>query len=188
MALQNVPHRLITDRIAQVGESPYDAIIAPRTVLAGYPHHQIFNFLGHARTPNRRMELRALALVLDAEAAPGQDRIGLRNGCDLCEGLLAQLLTDLGQCFALMVSEVHAPGDLLAENAILGCQVRMTQPELFVNRCGNRPQQFLPVHYSSSLPRIFLWKSVWAKSRGNSSGSMNVAQEYPTGEQCVWIF
>jgi hypothetical protein len=60
-------------------------------------------------------------------------------------------LTYLSECSAIAVGELYATGELLAENAILGDQVRIAQAELFVNRRGDRPQQLLPVHLSIIL-------------------------------------
>jgi hypothetical protein len=51
----------------------------------------------------------------------------------LCQGLPAQL----GERFAVAVRELDATGDLLAEQAILDNQVRIAQPEFFVNRRSN---------------------------------------------------
>src|SRR5712692_1684518 len=79
---------------------------------------------------------------------PSQDGVGLGNRRYLFQGLLAQLLAKLGEYLAITIRELHAAVDLLAENAILGSQVRIAQPELFVNRLGDRPEQFLPVHTS----------------------------------------
>jgi len=85
---------------------------------------------------------------------PSQDGIGLGNRRNLFQGLVVSLPANLGEFFAIAIRELHATIDLLAENAILSYQVRIAQPELFVNRLGDRPQQFLPVHTSKTpLPR-----------------------------------
>ena len=59
-------------------------------------------------------------------------------------------MTDLSEEATIAVTELYTTANLLAENAILGSQVRIAEPEFFVNRLGDRPQQFLPVH--TSLP------------------------------------
>jgi hypothetical protein len=59
----------------------------------------------------------------------------------------------LGECSAIAVGERHAPVDLLTAQTILGDQVGMAQPEFFVYRRGDRPQQLLPVHSSLTLPQ-----------------------------------
>src|SRR5207249_10813472 len=40
VALENVAHGLVTDRIAQVGQCPHDAIVAPRAIFLRQAHHQ----------------------------------------------------------------------------------------------------------------------------------------------------
>jgi len=145
---QDVAHRLVADAIAQVGQAPHNAVIAPRTILSGHPHHEVFDLFRNARTANRLRGLGTIALPIRACAVPGKNGVGLGHRRHLCQGFLAQLLAKLGECFAIAIRELHATVDLLTENAILGDQVRITKSELFVNRLGDRPPQFLPVHTS----------------------------------------
>jgi hypothetical protein len=83
------------------------------------------------------MELGTITLLGRERAVPSQDRVGLGHRRHLFQSLFAALLAKLGECFAIAVREVHTTADLLAENAILGYQVRIAQPELFVNRRGD---------------------------------------------------
>src|SRR5262249_42832337 len=62
--------------------------------------------------------------------------------------LPTQLLANRSKFFAIAVCEPQAPSDLLAEEAILRQQILIAQPELLVERIGDRPQQFFPVHLS----------------------------------------
>ena len=75
---------------------------------------------------------------------------GVRRGdCrDLLECFPTQLLPNLGQGVTVAIAERHATRELLAEEAVLCGEVRIAEPELFVNRCAKRSQQFLPVHPS----------------------------------------
>jgi hypothetical protein len=150
MLLEDIPYALVAERVSQIGQGSHDAVIAPRAVLAGHPHHQVFDLFGDARTANGLGELGTLTLLGRACAVPGQDCIGLGHRRNLFQSLFAQLLAKLGECFALAIREVHTTTDLLAENTILGYQVRIAQPEFFVNRRGDRPQQRFPVHTSST--------------------------------------
>jgi len=52
MAFENVAHGLITDGVAQVGQSSHDPIIAPRAIFSGYLHHQVLDLLSNAGTAN----------------------------------------------------------------------------------------------------------------------------------------
>ena len=98
--------------------------------------------------PTDLWRLDTITLLGRERAVPSQDSVGLGNRRNLFQSLFAQLLAQLGECFAIAVREVHTTADLLAENTILGYQVCIAQPEFFVNRLGDRPQQFLPVHTS----------------------------------------
>jgi hypothetical protein len=98
---------------------------------------QVFDLSTDARTANRRLGLGTITLLVRKHAVPSQDGVGLGNRRYLFQGLLAQPLAHLGERFAVAVRELDATGDLLAENAILGDQVCIAQPELFVNRRGD---------------------------------------------------
>lgn len=89
--------------------------------------------------------------VRERAVVPPQNGVRSGNCRHLFQDFPAQLLTNRDKFFALAIRELHAGSDLLAENAILGYQVRMAQPDLFVNRLGDRPQQSLPVH-TSTIP------------------------------------
>jgi hypothetical protein len=147
---QDVAHRLVANMIAQVRQGTHNAIIAPRTILSGHPHHEVFDLFHNARAANRLRGLGTIALPIRACAVPGKDGVGLGNRRNLCQGLLTQLLADLSECFAIAIRELHATTDLLTENTIFCYQVPTAKPEFFVNGLGNRPQQFLPVHTSST--------------------------------------
>jgi hypothetical protein len=148
MALEDIAYCLVTDRIAQVGQRTHDAIIPPRAILAGHPHHQVFALLIKARTAHGLIELGTRTLLVHACAVPSQDSVGLGNRGKLFQDLFVQLLAELGECFALIIRELHTTINLLTAKAVLRSQVCITKPKLFVNRRGDRPQQFFPVHTS----------------------------------------
>jgi len=103
--------------------------------------------------------------MFDEPAVPGEDGCRLRNGSDLLKRFLAQLHTNLGKALAIAICELHATPDLLTENAILGYQVRTAKPELFVNRLGDRPEQFLPVHTSIILAKTAYMDEQYGRKR-----------------------
>jgi hypothetical protein len=158
MALEDIADRLIAHGIAKILDGSDNTVIAPRAVLAGHPYHQGLEFLVNPRTANGPRWLGGVTLLIYARAVPGENRVGRGNRRDLCQGLLAQFSPYLGECSAIAVGERHAPIDLLTEQAILGDQVCIAQPELFVYRRGDRPQQLLPVHSSLILPQRLPWK------------------------------
>src|SRR5262245_3196477 len=92
------------------------------------------------------MELRAISLLFEICAVPGEDGVGLGYRRNLFQGLFPQLFANLSKDATIAVTERHATMDLSTENAIFRFQVRIAQPELFVNRHRDRPEQFFPVH------------------------------------------
>src|SRR5437016_10996807 len=67
---QDVTHRLVAKTIAQVGQGTPNAVIAPRTILSGHPHHEIFDLFRNARTASRLRGLGTIALPIRACAVP----------------------------------------------------------------------------------------------------------------------
>jgi len=51
VTLEDIAHRLVADRIAQVEQSTHNPVIAPRAVLPGHLHDEAFKLLVNARTP-----------------------------------------------------------------------------------------------------------------------------------------
>jgi hypothetical protein len=92
------------------------------------------------------VEFGAIYLLLNECAVLGEDGVGLGYRRDLFQGLFPQLFANLSKDATIAVTKQYATMNLLAENAIFRFQVRIAQPELLVNRCSDRPEQFFPVH------------------------------------------
>jgi hypothetical protein len=90
-------------------------------------------------------------LLIDERAVPGKDRVRLGNRRDLLECFPTQLLTNLGQGVTVAIAQLQAARDLLAEDAVLCGEVCIAEPEFFVHRFAERPQQFLPIHTAFHL-------------------------------------
>src|SRR5215471_8948347 len=112
MAFEDVADRLVADRIAQVGQGPHDAVIAPRAILPGHPHHHIFDLLVNARTPNRLRELGDIIWKEGEFAVPGQYGVRLGHCGNLLKRLLAQLYADLGKGLTIAITELYTTRDL----------------------------------------------------------------------------
>src|SRR5262245_11715196 len=89
VTLENVAYRLIAERIAEIGQSTHDAVIAPRAVLPCHPHHQGFNLLVHARTTGRCTGLGAITLRSSELAIPSEACVCLGHCRNLCKRLPA---------------------------------------------------------------------------------------------------
>src|SRR2546427_8753221 len=123
MAFQDVAHRLVTDRIAQVGQGADNTVIAPGAVFLGHADHQGFEVLGN-RGASRTLALRrAIELLGHQLAMPAQNGVGLDDRGHFLQGLLAELLANLGQSFALAITQPYATFDLVSQHAIFGDEV-----------------------------------------------------------------
>src|SRR5262249_12478247 len=146
MALENVAHRLGTDRHAQVGEGADNPVVAPRTILLGHADDQGLNLLVDRRAAGSLVLWGAIKLLGHELAVPGEDGIGLDNGCQCLEGLFAQLLTDLGQRPAFAVRQPYTARDLAAENTIFRHQVLIAQQQFLIDSPRDICEEEFPVH------------------------------------------
>ena len=151
MAFQDVPHCLVTDTIAQIGQGAHNAVILPRAILAGHAYHEGLELLSNAGTSNRRARLSSVTLLGTQFPVLGEDRISLRHRCDLCERFPTQSLSNLSKGLTVAITQLHTTVKLLAEDTVFRCEIGIAQSEFFVNRLADRPQQFLPIHVSFHL-------------------------------------
>src|SRR5207249_2228044 len=125
MALEDVAHGLVTDRIAQVRQGADDAVIAPRAIFLGQAHHQGFQLLVDLGAAWGLALWRAIEFLGDKLPVPGEDGVGLDDLGDFLQRFLSQLLGDLREGLASAVTQPYATFDLVAEDAIFGHQVRI---------------------------------------------------------------
>src|SRR5437879_328470 len=113
VAFEDVAHRLRTDRQAQVGQGADDAVIAPGAILLGYTHDQgLPLWVNHGAT--RSLTLGGAVTLLGHElTVPAKNGLGLDDRRHFLQSLLAQLLANLGEDFALAIAESYAPFDLV---------------------------------------------------------------------------
>jgi hypothetical protein len=60
---------------------------------------------------------------------PAKNRIRLDDRRHVLEGLLAELLANLSQRFALAITQPYAPFDLVSQHAIFGDEVLIAQQQ-----------------------------------------------------------
>jgi hypothetical protein len=123
MALEDVAHGLVTDRRAQVGQDPHDAIVAPRAIFLRQAHHQRLQLRVNRGTSWGLALLGAVTLLGHELTVPGEDGVGCDDLRDFLQGLLAQLLADHRQGLALAVTQSETPLELVAQDAVLRHQV-----------------------------------------------------------------
>src|SRR5262245_56267826 len=73
---QEVPNRLSTDRVAQIGQSTGNTVIAPTAILLGEAYDQGFQRLVDWGTPQWLTIERTIELLGNELAMPSQNRVG----------------------------------------------------------------------------------------------------------------
>src|SRR4029077_14181392 len=81
MALEDVAHGLVTDRIAQVGQGPRDPIVAPRAMLLGHADNQGLQLWVNFGAAWRPPLLGAVTLLRHKLAMPAENRVRLDDLC-----------------------------------------------------------------------------------------------------------
>src|SRR5206468_6876719 len=76
MALQDIAHRLVTDRVPEVGEGADNPIIAPGVILPRHADYQRFEFWVDCGTSGCLTPLRTVKLLRNKFAVPGENRVG----------------------------------------------------------------------------------------------------------------
>jgi hypothetical protein len=108
---------------------------------------------------------------------PGENRIGLGHCRDFFQGLPAQLLPQDSKGAAIAIRQLHSIVDLLAQNAILGDQVSIAQPDLFIDRRSDRSEQFLPVHPSLTSAKKASVADQYGRRRNEIQGEAPIVAE-----------
>src|SRR5262247_1906695 len=114
MALEDVAHRLRTDRQAQVGEGADNPVIAPGAILLGHTDNQGLELWVDLRSSWSLALGGAVTFLRHKPAVPSEDGVGLDDGSDFLQGLLPQLLANCGQRLPLAITQPHTTGDLVA--------------------------------------------------------------------------
>ena len=88
MALEDIPHSLVTDSVPQVLQGTRDAVVAPRAVLLCHAPHEALEILVDFRLTQRLAVLGTVKLRRDEPAVPREKRVGLHDTGRLYEGQL----------------------------------------------------------------------------------------------------
>jgi hypothetical protein len=91
MALEDMAHRLVADRVSQMIQGALNAVIAPGMVLSCHADHQVFNRFVDAGTSNQRVWLGGVHLLVGKRAVPGKDGIRPGHGADFFSAFLPSL-------------------------------------------------------------------------------------------------
>ena len=82
MPPQNVAHRLVRHPVSQIAQGSYDPVVPPSGVLSRQPNHQFLYLRTDARPASGPTLFRAVELVRDEPAIPGQDGVRLGHVSD----------------------------------------------------------------------------------------------------------
>src|SRR5438445_2046096 len=151
MALEDVAHGLVTDRVPEVGEGADDPVVAPGAILLRHADDQRLQLLVNGGSPWALPVCGAIKLLGHELTVPAKNRVGLDDLGHLPQGLLAKFLADFGQRFTFPVTQPDAPLDLVAEDTIFRDQVLITQQQFLIDCPRDIRQQGLPIQASVPL-------------------------------------
>jgi hypothetical protein len=114
MTFENAAHGLVTDGVPKVGQGADDSVVAPGAILLGHADDQRFQIRIDRGATGSLALLRAVKFLGDQCAVPAENRIGLDDLRHFQQGLLAQLLADDGEGFALAITQLDATFELVA--------------------------------------------------------------------------
>src|SRR5262249_53155998 len=89
MALEDIPHSLVADGVAQIGQGADDPVIAPGTILLGHADDQGLELRVGRGATGRLALLRAVKFLGYEFAVPAKNCVGLDERRHLLEGFLA---------------------------------------------------------------------------------------------------
>ena len=105
MTLEDVSDRLVTDGVPKVGQGADNAVIAPGTILLRQTHHQGLQLLVDRGAAGSLALLGTVKLLGDELAVPAENRVGFDDRRHFRQGLLPQLLANLGEGLALAIAQ-----------------------------------------------------------------------------------
>jgi hypothetical protein len=150
IALEDVAHGLITDRVSQMLQYTGNAVIAPTAVLLGQAHYYGLQLRIDRWTPSSLPLLGAIELLCHELPVPGENGVGHDDGGHLWQCLLAKFSPNLGKGLPLGIAAPDAALNLPAQLAILRHQVFIAEQEFLVDYSRDIGQQLLPIHGTSS--------------------------------------
>jgi hypothetical protein len=147
VAAQDVRDGLVADLEAQVVQSAGEAVVAPARIIPGEAQDELFELgIEERAASSRAAPFTAIELGGDEAAVPGEDGLGLDDGGDVREGLLTELVAELGEQAPLVVGERHPAGQLAAEDLVLGGQVLVAQEQLLFDVATDEGERFDRLH------------------------------------------
>src|SRR5215510_5643505 len=96
MALEDVAHRLVADREAQVGQGTDNPVITPGAILLGHTYDQGLQLWINPGASRRLTLLRAVKLLGHELSVTAKHRVGFDDRRHSLQGLLAQLVAAFG--------------------------------------------------------------------------------------------
>src|ERR1700752_1154310 len=95
MPFQDIPHGLVTDRIAQISQGADDPVLAPGAVLLCHTDDQGLDLLVVHRAAGHLALLSGIPFLVHELPGPAKNRVGLDDRGHVREGPLSQLLANL---------------------------------------------------------------------------------------------
>ncbi len=124
MLLQDVPHGRVGEAMAEVGERPLNAVVAPTGILGCQADDEVPELVGNGQSSGLLATSAIVPFLGDEQAVPAQDGVRRYQRADLGKKLAAKDLGFDSQPSALVVVEEDAMvAELFAEDLVFSAQV-----------------------------------------------------------------
>ena len=130
--------------MAEIGQSPGDAIVTPALVLLGHAEDQRFEFGADARTSRVGAMLGSIELAGDQTSIPGEDSFRFRNTGHLRQTHPPEPLADLRESRARGIRKPQSSGDVRPKDSILGNQIFALEEQALIDQASHVRQQPCP--------------------------------------------
>jgi len=97
MTLQDVPHSLIRDVIAEIGQRTHNPVVAPTGILPRHLDDQLLQFRFDRRPTRVAAEFGSIEFLRNQLPVPSQNGVRLGNAGDLCQRFAPEALPNVSK-------------------------------------------------------------------------------------------
>ena len=141
VSVQDVPHCLIGDGMAEIAQSADNAVVSPTGVLSGEADDERFH-LGRDGGPTWGSAVfGAVELSGNEPPVPGEDGLWFSDAGNLLERSTSEPLADLSESGSLGIGKTHTASKMASQDPIFGDEVLVLEQEFLIDQPGDVRQQ-----------------------------------------------
>ncbi len=144
MPLQDVPHSLVRDRIAEIGQRTNDPVVSPTAILLSHPDDESFHFQIDSRPTGIGSAFGSVELLCDMLSVSSQNGVGFGHASYLGQSFASESLTDLGERGPLRIGKTQTRRQLRPQDAVFSGQIFVLKEQFLIDQTGDVGQQTDP--------------------------------------------